>query len=85
MVKRSACQCTRHKRHGFNPWGQEDLLEEEMAMHSSILTSEIPHREEPRRLQSDEESDTTEQENTENAQEGKRSTHFNVIAEHSPG
>ena len=56
-----------------------------MAMHSSILTSEIPHREEPRRLQSDEESDTTEQENTENAQEGKRSTHFNVIAEHSPG
>ena len=55
-----------------------------MATHSSILASEIPQREEPGRLQSKKESDTTEQENTENAQEGKTSTHFNVIAEHSP-
>ena len=43
---------------------QEDLLEEEMATHSSILTWEIPWTEEPGRLQSmgsQKESDTTEQ------------------------
>ena len=32
--------------------GQEDLLEKEMATHSSILTWKIPCMEEPRRLQS---------------------------------
>ena len=32
--------------------GQEDLLEEEMAMHSSILAWRIPWTEEPGRLQS---------------------------------
>ena len=43
---------------------QEDLLEEEMATHSSILTWEIPWTEEPGGLQSmgsQKESDTTEQ------------------------
>ena len=32
--------------------GQEDLLEKEMATHSSILAWKIPWREEPDRLQS---------------------------------
>ena len=32
--------------------GQEDLLEKEMATHSSILAWKIPWREEPGRLQS---------------------------------
>ena len=32
--------------------GQEDPLEEEMATHSSVLSWEIPWREEPERLQS---------------------------------
>ena len=32
--------------------GQEDLLEKEMATHSSILAWKIPSREEPGRLQS---------------------------------
>ena len=32
--------------------GQEDLLEKEMAIHSSILAWEIPWREEPGGLQS---------------------------------
>ena len=41
--------------------GQEDPLEKEMATHSSILTWEIPWREEPGGLQSiRKESDTTE-------------------------
>ena len=41
--------------------GQEDLLEKEMATHSSILAWKIPWMEEPGRLQSREsESDTTE-------------------------
>ena len=43
--------------------GQEDLLEKEMAPHSSILAWKIPWMEEPGRLQSMglKESDTTEQ------------------------
>ena len=47
--------------------GWEDLLEKEMATHSSILAWEIPWTEEPGGLQSIEsqkESDTTEQVNT---------------------
>ena len=32
--------------------GQEDLLEKEMAIHSSILTRKIPWREEPDGLES---------------------------------
>ena len=41
--------------------GQEDLLEKEMATHSSILAWEIPWTEEPGRLQSmgSQESDMT--------------------------
>ena len=45
--KESACQCRRPE---FNHWGQEDLLEKEMAIHSSILVWEIPWTEEPSRL-----------------------------------
>ena len=44
------------------PLGQEDLLEKEMATHSSILAWEIPWTEEPGGLQSygdHKESDTT--------------------------
>ena len=53
--KEPACQCRRHKRHGFNPWvGKKDLLEEEMATHSSILAWRIPWTEEPGGLQSTE-------------------------------
>ena len=42
--------------------GQEDLLEKEMATHSSTLAQKIPWTEEPGRLQSmgSKESDTTE-------------------------
>ena len=42
--------------------GQEDLLEKEMAIHSSILAWKIPWTEEPGRLQSmgSQKSDTTE-------------------------
>ena len=42
--------------------GQEDLLEKEMATHSSVLDWEIPWTEEPNELQSrgGKESDTTE-------------------------
>ena len=48
-----ACQCRRHKRHGFNqPLGQEDLLEEGLAAHSSILAWRIPWIEELGKLQS---------------------------------
>ena len=36
--------------------GQEDLLEKEMATHSSILAWKIPWMEEPGRLQSDRKS-----------------------------
>ena len=50
--KEHACQCRRHKRHGFNSLGQEDPLEEEMATHPSILAWKIPWTEEPDGLQS---------------------------------
>ena len=40
-----ACQCSRHKKHGF-VLGQEDPLEEGMATHSSILAERIPWTEE---------------------------------------
>ena len=36
----------------FNPWGQEDPLEKEMATHSRILAWKIPQTEEPGGLQS---------------------------------
>jgi len=34
----------RHKRPGFDPWGQEDPLEEEMETHCSILAWKIPRK-----------------------------------------
>ena len=34
------CQCRRCKSLGFNPWDQEDSLEEGMAIHFSILPGE---------------------------------------------
>ena len=40
--KESACRHRRHKKCGFDPsLGQEDLLEEEMATHSSVLAWRI--------------------------------------------
>ena len=50
--KEPACQCRRHRRHGFDPWGLEDLLEKEMATYSGILAWRILWIEEPGRLQS---------------------------------
>ena len=59
--KEPACQCWRLKRCGFKKkkkemWvqslGREDLLEEEMATHFSILAWRIPWTEEPGGLQS---------------------------------
>ena len=44
--------CRRHKKHGFNLWGQEDPLEEGMATHFSIPAWRIPWSEESDRLQS---------------------------------
>ena len=46
--KESTCQC---RRHGFDPWGQEDPLEKEMATQSSILAWKIPWTEKPGGLQ----------------------------------
>ena len=39
--KESTCQCRRCKRHGCDPWILEDILEEDMATHSSILSWKI--------------------------------------------
>ena len=47
--KESACQ---YRRREFDPWGQEDPLEEEMVTRSSILAWKISWTEEPRGLQS---------------------------------
>ena len=62
--------------------GQEDLLEKEMAPHSSILAWEIPWTEEPGRLQSmglTKESDMVEQlksTNTKTQQSSRSSLHL---------
>ena len=48
--KEPACQWRRYKRCEFDPWGQEDPLEEDMATHSSILAWRISWTEEPGRL-----------------------------------
>ena len=48
--KESACQCRRHKRHGFPSF--PFLLEKEMATHSRILAWGIPWLEKPGGLQS---------------------------------
>ena len=45
--KEPAFQCRRLKRHGFNPLGQEDPLEEGLTIHSSILAWRILWTEEP--------------------------------------
>ena len=49
--KEPSCQCRKHKRHRFDPW--EDILEEEIATHSSILAWRIPWTEECGGLQSE--------------------------------
>ena len=48
--KEPTCLCRRHKR-WVGDLGWEDVLEEEMATHSSILAWRIPWSEEPGRLQ----------------------------------
>ena len=50
--KEPTCQCRRCKRHGFDPWVREDLLEKDTATHSSILAWRIPWTEDPGGLQS---------------------------------
>ena len=40
--KETICQCRRLKGRVFDPWGQEDSLEEGMASLSSILAWRIP-------------------------------------------
>jgi len=52
ICKKGICQCRRCKRCRFHSLSEEDLLEEGMATHSSILAWEITWREEPGRLQS---------------------------------
>ena len=47
MVKEPACRCRRCERRGFDPWGQEDPLEKEVAIHSSVFAWRIPWTEEP--------------------------------------
>ena len=49
--KESTCQCSRHKTQ-VQSLGQEDLLEEEMATHSSTLAWKTPLAAEPGGLQS---------------------------------
>ena len=50
--KESFCQCWRLKRGESQSLGQENLLEEGTAAHSSILVWRIPWTEEPGRLPS---------------------------------
>ena len=45
--KEPVCQYRRRKRCRFDPWGQEDPLEEGMATHSNILAWGIPWTKEP--------------------------------------
>ena len=49
--KASACQCLSMQETWFQTLGQEDPLEKEMAIHSSILAWEIPWTEESGWLQ----------------------------------
>ena len=51
--KESACPCRSCRSCGFNPWIEKIPLEEEIAIHSSILAGIIPWTEEPGRLQSE--------------------------------
>ena len=50
--KEPTCQCRRCKRHGFDPWVENDPLEKGMATHFSILAWRIQWTEEPGGLQS---------------------------------
>ena len=50
--KQTACQCSRHKRGGFNPWVRKIPLEEGMATNSSLLAWRVSSAEEPGKLQS---------------------------------
>ena len=50
--KELACQCRKHNETWVQSLGWEDPLEEEMALHSSILAWEIPWTEEPGKLHS---------------------------------
>ena len=48
--KEPACQCRKHRRHGFHPWVRKIPLEGAMATHSSILAGTISRTEERGRL-----------------------------------
>ena len=50
--KEPTCQCRRYKSRGLWSLRREDPLEEDMAIHSSILAWRIPRTEEPGGLQS---------------------------------
>ena len=52
VVKKKKKTCLPMKETQVRSLGQEDLLEREMATHSSILAKKIPWTEEPGRLQS---------------------------------
>ena len=45
--KKTACQCRRHKRPGFDPWVRKISWRRNMATHSSIIAWKIPQTEEP--------------------------------------
>ena len=50
--KKSAYQCRRHRRLGFDPWVRKTPWKEELATHSSIFAWKISWTEEPGGLQS---------------------------------
>ena len=52
LVAKMVKNLLQYRRPEFNPWGQDDPLEKEMATHSSILAWEMPWTEEPGGLQS---------------------------------
>ena len=45
--KKTAWQCRRHKRPGFDPWVRKISWRRKMATHSSIIAWKIPQTEEP--------------------------------------
>ena len=52
LVAKTVKNLLQRRRPEFNPWGQDDPLEKEMATYSSILAWEIPRTEECGGLQS---------------------------------
>ena len=52
VVKNPPANAGDRRDKGFDPWGSEDILEEEMATHSGIPAWRIPWTEEPGSLQS---------------------------------